>query len=312
MSYRTKVYNKLDSYFLKPIMDFVGISLAGDKDCGLLKFIGCDKLEKGKPVPQYFRNIYNKDKIYTLIHNQDEFINYRSRREDLDYFNPFVKHKNTLMLLLMCTPVIYEKIIESSDSDEDDIVDLIVDDELSVTQEEILNHVRIKQFPVTKNDDGENFYKYGIYFTSTEDDWIKIESITPNKIASMLMLMIKTMSYFDEPLRVVDECNGDLDQVEAILLDLLEKYNKERELNRKDIKKIKFDNTVEVFQSDEFDLFDENSVEDALNGISNEPEEIEGTTDPKTATIDVTNIYKDAIPIYEKGDDDDIVNLEYF
>jgi hypothetical protein len=293
-------------------MDFVGISLAGDKDCGLLKFIGCDKLEKGKPVPQYFRNIYNKDKIYTLIHNQDEFINYRSRREDLDYFNPFVKHKNTLMLLLMCTPVIYEKVIESSDSDEDDIVDLIVDDELSVTQEEILNHVRIKQFPVTKNDDGENFYKYGIYFTSTEDDWIKIESITPNKIASMIMLMIKTMSYFDEPLRVVDECNGDLDQVETILLDLLEKYNKERELNRKDIKKIKFDNTVEVFQSDEFDLFDENSVEDALNGISSEPEEVEGTTDPKTATIDVTNIYKDAIPIYEKGDDDDIVNLEYF
>lgn len=314
MSYRTKIYNKLNEYFMKPIMSFVGLSLADDKYCGLLKMIGCDKKENGKVVPLYFRNVYNNDKIYTLIRNQDEFINYRSRREELDYFNPFVKHKNTLMLLLMCTPVIYEKVIDDCGDGSDSIVDLIIDDELSVTQEEILNHVRIKQFPISHNDDDENIYKYAIYFTSNDDDWIKIESSSTNKIAAMLMLIIKTMSYFDEPLQIVDECNGDLDQVETILIDLLDKYSKERELNRKDIKKIKIDNNIEVYQSDEFDLFDENSVEDALNGgnSSDEPEEIEGSTDPKTGTIDVTDIYKDAIPIYEKGDDDDIVNLEYF
>ena len=36
MSYRTKIYNKLNEYFMKPIMSFVGLSLADDKYCGFV------------------------------------------------------------------------------------------------------------------------------------------------------------------------------------------------------------------------------------------------------------------------------------
>ena len=310
MAYRTKVFNTLYDNYLKQIMDFVGISLSDDPGCGLLKIVGADRKENGKNVPTYYRNIYNKDKIYTIVRSQDEFINYRSRREDLEYFNPFIKHKNALALLLMCTPVIYEKITDSAGDSEDDIIDVIVDDELNVTQDDIIKHVKIKQYPIEQKDD-VNYYKYSVSMCGSDENEVSIVSLSDNKIAAILMLIIRVMSYFDEPVVALINNNYDFDTVETELKVLLEKYNKERELNRKDIKKIKFDDNIEVYQSDEFDLFDENSVEDALS-TSNEPEEIEGTVDKETGTIDVTNIYRDAIPIYEKSDDDDIVDLEYF
>lgn len=309
MAYRTKEFNRLFNDYLKPIMDFVGISISDDPGCGLIKIVGADKRENGKTVPTYFRNIYNNDKIYSIIRSQDEFINYRSRREELDYFNPFVKHKNALLLLLMCTPVVYEKIIDNYNDNEDDIIDVIVDDELNVTQEDIIKHVKIKQYPIEMIENDELQYKYTIYF-SNDDTTNTIESISTNKITAILMLIVKLMSYFDEPLSVLDTYGGDFDMIENALRISIEKYNKERELNRKDIKKIKFDDTVESYQSDEFDLFDDNSVEEALATV--EPEEVEGTVDKETGSIDVTSVYRDAIPIYEKSDDDDIVDLEYF
>lgn len=310
--YRTKIFNILYNNYLKPIMRFTDISLSDDKECGLLKIVGADRRENGKVVPTYFRNIYNNDKIYTIVRSQDEFINYRSRREDLDYFNPFVKYKNALMLLLMCTPKIYEMVVNDSSGDEDDIINVIVDDELNVTQEDIVNKVKIKQYAIEKNVDDESIYKYSISFASdTDENWIQIDSASNNKIVAVLMLIIKTMAYFDEPLDVVDTYGGNFSSIEEELKMLLEKYSKERELNRKDIKKIKFDKDVEMFQSDEFDLFDENSVEDALTPSDND-ETVKENTDNKTGTIDISNIYRDAIPLYEKGDDDDIVDLDYF
>ena len=116
------------------------------------------------------------------------------------------------------------------------------------------------------------------------------------------------MCYFDEPVQIVDSFGGNFDDVENDLKMLLEKYSKERELNRKDINKLKIDNSVEVFTSDEFDMFDENSVEDAL--LSDNNDEIKENTD-KNGVIDVSNIYRDTIPIYDKMDDDDMVNIDY-
>ena len=313
MAYRTKQFNILFNEFLKPVMDFVGITISDDPGCGLIKYVGCDRRdEKGKVVPAYFVNQYNKDKIYTIVRSQDEFINYRSRKDDLDYFNPFVKYKNALLLLLMMTPVVYEKILD--ENTDYDIADLIVDDELNVTQEEILKHVRILQYPLEKDNFGDSYYSYGIEFSSDdmsscEPELIESLNSTDNdKIVAIWTLIFSIMNRFEEPLpMLVSACGGSTTQLRDMFVEILKKYDKERELNRKDIKKIKIETNVEVYNSDELEALDvENyeSVADAFD-ISETDEEI-------TTSIDITDKYKDSIPIVDKDDDDDMIDLDLF
>lgn len=313
MAYRTKQFNILFNEFLKPVMDFVGITISDDPGCGLIKYVGCDRRdEKGKVVPTYFVNQYNKDKIYTIVRSQDEFINYRSRKDDLDYFNPFVKYKNALLLLLMMTPVVYEKILD--ENTDYDIADLIVDDELNVTQEEILKHVRILQYPLEKDNFGESYYSYGIEFSS--DDMLSCEpelieslrSTDTDKIVSIWTLIFSIMNRFEEPLPIlVSACGGSTTQLSDMFVEILKKYDKERELNRKDIKKIKIETNVEVYNSDELEALDVENYESVADAFDTSETDEEITT-----SIDITDKYRDAIPIVDKDDDDDMIDLDLF
>lgn len=313
MAYRTKQFNILFNEFLKPVMDFVGITISDDPGCGLIKYVGCDRRdEKGKVVPTYFINQYNKDKIYTIVRSQDEFINYRSRKEDLDYFNPFVKYKNALLLLLMMTPVVYEKILD--ENTDYDIADLIVDDELNVTQEEILKHVRILQYPLEKDNFGDSYYSYGIEFSSDdmsscEPELIEsLRSTDNDKIVAIWTLIFSIMNRFEEPLpMLVSACGGSTTQLRDMFVEILKKYDKERELNRKDIKKIKIETNVEVYNSDELEALDVENYESVADAFDSSETDEEITT-----SIDITNKYKDAIPIIDKDDDDDMLDLDLF
>lgn len=303
--YRTKIFNILNNEFLRPIFDFVGVCRSNDSGCGLLKIVGADKKDpKGKIVPTYFMN-QNKERIYTIVTSQDEFINYRSRREQLDYFNPFVKTKNALLLLLMCTPVVYEK-LSSSIEDDDDIASVICDDELTVTQEDILNKVKILQYPSEKINEDEMLYTYKIEMN--DETTIELESKSTNQIVALLMLIIKIMSYFEEPLDIIEKFNGSFDSIAAYLGELLVKYEKERTLNAKDIKKIKIESTVELYSSDDFDMY-ENEID-----LSNKSDEEIDKNDDKakeTGTIDLTDKYKGSYSVAFNDGDDDIVDLEY-
>lgn len=313
MAYRTKQFNILFNEFLKPVMDFVGITISDDPGCGLIKYVGCDRRdEKGKVVPTYFVNQYNKDRIYTIVRSQDEFINYRSRKDDLDYFNPFVKYKNALLLLLMMTPVVYEKILD--ENADYDIADLIVDDELNVTQEEILKHVRILQYPLEKDNFGDSYYSYGIEFSS--DDMSSCEpeiieslrSTDNDKIVSIWTLIFSIMNRFEEPLPIlVSACGGSTTQLRDMFVEILKKYDKERELNRKDIKKIKIETNVEVYNSDELEALDVENYESVADAFDTSETDEEITT-----SIDITDKYRDAIPIVDKDDDDDMIDLDLF
>jgi hypothetical protein len=313
MAYRTKQFNILFNEFLKPVMDFVGITISDDPGCGLIKYVGCDRRdEKGKVVPTYFVNQYNKDKIYTIVRSQDEFINYRSRKDDLDYFNPFVKYKNALLLLLMMTPVVYEKILD--ENTDYDIADLIVDDELNVTQEEILKHVRILQYPLEKDNFGDSYYSYGIEFSSDdmsscEPELIEsLRSTDNDKIVAIWTLIFSIMNRFEEPLpMLVSACGGSTTQLRDMFVEILKKYDKERELNRKDIKKIKIETNVEVYNSDELEALDVENYESVADAFDSSETDEEITT-----SIDITNKYKDAIPIIDKDDDDDMLDLDLF
>lgn len=313
MAYRTKQFNILFNEFLKPVMDFVGITISDDPGCGLIKYVGCDRRdEKGKVVPTYFVNQYNKDKVYTIVRSQDEFINYRSRKDDLDYFNPFVKYKNALLLLLMMTPVVYEKILD--ENTDYDIADLIVDDELNVTQEEILKHVRILQYPLEKDNFGDSYYSYGIEFSSDdmsscEPELIEsLRSTDNDKIVAIWTLIFSVMNRFEEPLpMLVSACGGSTTQLRDMFVEILKKYDKERELNRKDIKKIKIETNVEVYNSDELEALDVENYESVADAFDSSETDEEITT-----SVDITNKYKDAIPIIDKDDDDDMLDLDLF
>lgn len=316
--YRTKIYNILQNEFLKPIMDFVGICRSDDSGCGLLKIVGADKRDKkGKVVPTYFMN-KTQEKIYAIINSQDEFINYRSRKEELEYFNPFVKSKNTLLLMLMTTPVIYEKVTSGVDDDEDDISSIICDDELTVTQEDILKRVQILQYPSEKTEDDKLLYTYAIKISESDDSIIELKSSSTNQIIAMIMLILKVMSYFDEPLEVVDKFEGSLDNVQVYLDELLIKYEKERTLNSKDIKKIKIETKVEVYNSEDFDMFENNEHYDEIDMCGKEDNEPkhkkmkDSSTDPQDMSINLTDKFKDSIPITYNETDDDILDLEYY
>lgn len=304
--YRTKAFNQLYEWFLKPIMDFVGITPVTDDECGLLKVVGADVIKNGKSEPTYFANPFNEDKIYTIVRSQDEFLNYRSRREKLEYFNPFVKKKNTLLLLLMCTPIIYEKVVKCVEDDEDDIASVIADDSLEmISQDTIADVVKIKQYPLVKNEENESVYKYTI--TIKDDEEFHIESESTNKIVAMLMLIIKTIVYFDEYLEVVNNCDGDIQTVEDCLVDLLEKYAKERQLNSKDIKKTKIETVVDLTENMD-DLLDVDNEDDIGSMLSEDDAIAKDQTD---GTIDISKTCHNVIPTFmTKFDDDDIINLD--
>lgn len=311
--YRTKIFNTLSNDFLKPIMDFVGICRSDDPGCGLLKIVGADKRVKGKTVPTYFVNPHN-DKTYTIVATQDEFINYRSRREKLEYFNPFVKTKNALILMLMTTPVIYSKVCSSSDDEEDIINDICDEDMSTVTQEDVLNKVKVLQYPSEKDQDGKLIYTYKVEINDN-DSVCELESKSHSQIIAMLMLIIKIMSYFDEAPLILDKFNGSLADIQVYLEELLIKYDKERELNSKDIKKLKLETTVELFNADEFDMFENTDDIETLLSSGKEEENLnKDNAKPNEIKINLSDKYKENIPYtyINDSDDDDIMNLDLF
>lgn len=312
--YRTKIFNILNSEFLKPIMDFIGISRSDDPGCGLLKIVGADKRVKGKTVPTYFINQKN-NKIFTIVESQDEFLNYRSRREQLEYFNPFIKTKNTLLMMLMTTPVVYSKVCSDSENDEDIINDICDEDMDNVSQEDVLSKVRVLQYPSEKQEDDRLLYTYKVEINDN-DTINEIESKSCNQIIAMLMLIIKIMSYFDEAPIVLDKFNGSISDLQVYLEELLIKYDKERELNSKDIKKIKIETNVELYDSEEFDMFENtDNIDSLLSSAKNdEIEEHEEKKSGNNITVNLSDKYRDSIPYtyLNEEEDDDIMNLDLF
>lgn len=308
--YRTKVYEKLENQFLKPILDFVGLSIDASTECGLLKWVGCGRRDKetGKVIPKYFINQFNENKIYAIARTRDEFINFKSRKEELEFFNPFIKYKNALLLLLYTQPIVYERYCMNGDSD-GDIADLVVNDEMEYTQEELYNRVRIKQYPVTKDEFDNPYYKYTYEMFCEDGSENEIMASSKVKIAAVIMTIIKVMGVLEESIDIVDEFNGDYLEVQTYLEDLLEKYVKERELNRKDMKKEKIDTEVETFTSDDLDLFENSSVEDLLVDADEDKE----AKDEPEKVINVSNKYKNIVPISSEESDEDnrFMGLEF-
>ena len=253
MSYRTKYHNIIWNEYLSRIFDFIGLAIDNSSGCSLIKWVGCNYTKNNKPVPAYFITTkYDREtktdiqKINVLIRSQDEFFNYKANKEKYDYFNPVIKYKQMLKLLLMMAPVIYERYCITDESDDlKGLVDMIVSDERTVTQEDIINHVNIKQYPSKSGLDGEMEYSFGMDITRDNGETCHFESTSKNKSAAILLLMIKTVELIDGEGPDLDEAYFEPIQLE--IEELFEEYAKERERNYKDLKNVKIENEVTEF-----------------------------------------------------------------
>ena len=311
--YRTKIYDKLEKQFLLPIFDFIGLGIDTSTECGLLKWIGCCKRDKesGKVIPKFFTNPYNENKIYAIARNQNEFINFKSRKDELEFFNPFIKYKNALLMLLYTQPIVYERYC-ISEPNEDALAQLVVDDEIEYTQQELYEHIRIKQYPVTKDDFNNAYYKFSVEMRGDDGFENEVSASSTVKIAAVIMTIVKLMGVLEEAPDILDEFNGNYDDLQLYLEDLLEKYVKERERNRNDLKKVKIENEVETFTSDDLDLFEASSVEDLLDTSDENTTSTENSEPEKV--IDVSDKYKTVIPIeslFNNDEDNRFMGLDF-
>ena len=317
--YRTKVYNKLYNDLLIPILDSLGLIVKPNKEgYNVIQWIGeTTKNERGELVPVYLTNPNNDNKIYALINSQEDFLKFKNVKEEMEYFNPFVRYKNALTLLLMFVPNVYNIIYEREETDED-IAAMIIDDDVSVSKDEIFRKIAIKQYPVSKDQFDVTWYKYAMEYESPTNPSLReeISAVSSVKIVAVLMLICKIMNLYEETPRIItDQFDGKFDDFQQYLEELLEKYVKERELNRKDLKKIKQETVEDIdlaINSDEMDVFANADVEDVLNTSETEDnkqdtfEEVE-----RSKVINLSNEYRDTIPICGKEDDDDFMMLDY-
>ena len=206
MAYRTKYHNLIWNNYLNKVFDFIGLTTESSSGCSRIKWVGCDYTKNNKPVPAYLITTkYDKEnkvdihKINVIIKSQDEYFNFKANKDHYEYFNPIIKNKQMLKLLLMMTPIIYERYCITEDVDDDlkELVDMIVSDERTVTQEEIVNHVNVKQYPSIPGDDGELVYSFGMDITRDNGETCHFTASSKNKSVAILLLMIKTIELID-------------------------------------------------------------------------------------------------------------------
>ena len=315
MSYRTKYHNLIWNNYLSKVFDFIGLTIDSSSGCSLIKWVGCDYTKNNKPVPAYLISVkYDKannidiKKINTLIRSQDEFFNYKANKDKYEYFNPIIKYKQMLKLLLMMAPVIYQRycITENSDDELKDLVDMIVSNEETYSTEEIISHVNIKQYPSKPGDDGEMLYTYGMDITRDNNEVCHFTSSSKNKSAAILLVMIKAIELIDGEGPEVTEDYFDVIQTE--IEELFEEYGKERERNYKDLKNVVIENEVTNFTQDENSEDDLALIDNADDLIvpdtTSEAQLIEENTD-KEGTINISSVYQNYVPIMPKETDDD-------
>ena len=315
MAYRTKYHNIIWNKYLNKVFDFIGLTIDNSSGCSLIKWVGCDYTKNNKPVPAYLISTkYDKEnnvdikKINTLIRTQDEFFNYKANKEKYEYFNPIIKYKQMLKLLLMMTPVVYQRYCLTEDSDDElkDLVDMIVsNDDETFSSEDIINHVNVKQYPSVPGDDGEIVYTYGMDITRDNGEAYHFTSSSKNKSVAILLVMIKTIELIDGEGPTLEE--DYFDNIQTEIEELFEEYAKERERNYKDLKNVVIENEVTNFAQEisEDDIAMVNDVDDLIvPDTSSETQLIEENTD-KEGTINISGVYQNFIPIMPKETDDD-------
>lgn len=310
--YRTRVLNLLTKEFLNPILDFGGITFNEKTKCGLLRYIDVDS--KGNIVYVKESNLEDA-KHLAYIRNEVEFAQYRANKETIEYFNPFIKPKNALLLLMLSTPAIYSSYCVDEDSDED-YIDGLVNENMGISQMEILKYINIKQFPLTIDRETQSiYYTYELSVKSKNGDEFSIQSKDSNKSVAIIMLLIMLISKIDMVPPIVEEYADDYSRVKERLSDLLIKYDRERNANRKDAVREAKLNKEDDTDYTGTDGANKDSI-DSEECFSPSVEEItteslmEEDSDSVTKTTDITDMVK-SILISPKDSDDDFGDISF-
>lgn len=307
--YRTKVLSYLYKYYLKPILEFDGLTIDEDDPESKIKRMDAD--ENGKPA--YLSNL-NGDKMLSFVKDQESFYAWKRNKDNLEFFNPFIKYKQTLLLLLMSTPMLYTRYCKNIDTDSD-LSDMIASEVIDIPQSEILQRVNIEQL-TTKNEDDEQIFSFAITLNSDNGDNWRCISKSNVKIIAVIMLMLYIIEYIDIAPEIYEICDRDWGKVEEDLTKTLEAYLKERNLNKKDM--IKDQSLIDDSDNIKYDLgsditeFDNDiDGEDFVNSGIEEVTDEEKTIDKDKPKLEDTAAYKSVFVNADQIMDDDWQHLKF-
>lgn len=306
MAYRTKMYDKLNNKYIKPIMNFIGLSVDRSNEISVLTWVGEStgevydrkhhKVSK-EGAPSYFINDKRDPyKVYTFIESQDEYFKYRKMSDKFEYFNPLAKWQNAQTLMMLMVPNIYERYCLDDDIDDDEYFDQLLFDQVVVSQEELLKYVNIKYYPVEIDPETEEpIYHYEMEIHRKSGDASVLSSMSPNRCVCIIMLMLQVIGLIDG---VYDD--GEIEAMQEEFELLINKYLRERELNFADIKKIKIDKELDIAKlgdeevSSSDDIFEDEmanmTVEDIVNTSTSDTEDIPDMDDIKTKEESANNV----------------------
>lgn len=302
--YRTKVLNYLYENYLKPILDFDGLTIDNNDPQCRIKRIDAD--EQGKSA---FLINATGDKHLSFVKDYDSFYTWKMNKDHLEFFNPFIKYKHALFLLLMSSPMLYTRYCKSI-NDESDLSDLVVSEQLDLTQAELLRYVDIQQI-TTKSVDDEKIYSFSITLNSDNGDNWKCVSESPIKIVSIIMLMLYIIEFIDgiAP-NIYYKCNSNWDDVEADLIHTLELYLKERKLNKKDM--VKDQELIE--ESKDNIVYDLGTIESDIDGedfVNSANEDKCDEEKLKNSKDEINDMYKTVFVNQDQEISDDWSNLKF-
>lgn len=302
--YRTKVLNYLYENYLKPILDFDGLTIDDNDPQCRIKRIDAD--EQGKSA---FLINTTGDKHLSFVKDYDSFYTWKMNKDHLEFFNPFIKYKHALFLLLMSSPMLYTRYCKSI-SDESDLSDLVVSEQLDLTQAELLKYVDIQQI-TTKSVDDEKVYSFSITLNSDNGDNWKCVSESPIKIVSIIMLMLYIIEFIDGMApNIYYKCNSNWDDVEADLIHTLELYLKERKLNKKDM--VKDQELIE--ESKDNIAYDLGAIESDIDGedfVNSANEDKCDEEKLKDSKDEINDMYKTVFVNQDQEISDDWSNLKF-
>ncbi len=249
---RSKYTNILNELVLNPILDLVEVYV--DNDTGLLHF-------RGEEGAQTVKNtLTNRSFVY--ITTEEHMVFYKQHREDCEVFNPFLKYKNALHLLLMLSPILYMRYCRSYNPDkEEDLVCGILDDDIALSMEEIAPYVNILQYPKTK--EGETEYAVELKKDIDGEVTERLSAKNENNITAIMLLLLRIMEFLDETPEVFKEYKTEEEFVE-FFEETMEKYIKEKETNNKHFKKLvsQDEDDIDYSGSDEDQKLEEESEDD--------------------------------------------------
>lgn len=302
--YRTKVLNYLYENYLKPILDFDGLTIDDNDSQCRIKRIDAD--EQGKSA---FLINATGDKHLSFVKDYDSFYTWKMNKDHLEFFNPFIKYKHALFLLLMSSPMLYTRYCKSI-NDESDLSDLVVSEQLDLTQAELLKYVDIQQI-TTKSVDDEKIYSFSVTLNSDNGDNWKCVSESPIKIVSIIMLMLYIIEFIDgiAP-NIYYKCNSNWDDVEADLIHTLELYLKERKLNKKDM--VKDQELIE--ESKDNIAYDLGTIESDIDGedfVNSANEDKCDEEKLKDSKDEINDMYKTVFVNQDQEISDDWSNLKF-